>query len=47
MLRLLGTRSKRARSAAAASALLGSLITRIAWVEAGKASAAGSHTGSR
>jgi hypothetical protein len=38
-LRLLGIRSKRARRAAAASALLGSLITRIAWVEAGKASA--------
>jgi len=45
VLRLLGLRSKRARSAAAASALLGSLITRIAWVEAGKASARGSHTG--
>jgi len=45
ILRLLGTRSKRARSAAAASALLGSLITRIAWVEAGKTSARGSHTG--
>jgi len=39
-LRLLGIRSKRARRAAAASALLGSLITRVAWVEAGKASAA-------
>jgi len=39
-LRLLGITSKRARRAAAASALLGSLITRIAWVEAGKASAA-------
>jgi hypothetical protein len=39
-LRLLGIRSKRARRAASASALLGSLITRLAWVEAGKASAA-------
>lgn len=39
LLRLLGTRSKRARQAAAASALLGSLITRMAWVEAGRASA--------
>lgn len=38
-LRLFGIRSKRARRAAAASALLGSLITRIAWIEAGKASA--------
>jgi hypothetical protein len=38
-LRLLGIRSKRARRAAAASALLGSLITRLAWIEAGKASA--------
>ncbi|HSY49048.1 MAG TPA: NrfD/PsrC family molybdoenzyme membrane anchor subunit [Thermoanaerobaculia bacterium] len=39
VLRLLGIRSKRARRAAAASSLLGSLITRIAWIEAGKASA--------
>src|SRR5207244_3874734 len=39
LLRLLGIRSKRARRAAAASALLGSLITRLAWIEAGKASA--------
>jgi hypothetical protein len=39
-LRILGITSRRARRAAAASALLGSLITRIAWVEAGKASAA-------
>src|SRR4051812_16021593 len=39
-LRILGISSKRARRAAAASALLGSLITRVAWVEAGKASAA-------
>jgi len=40
VLRLIGIRSKRARRAAAASALLGSLMTRVAWVEAGKASAA-------
>jgi hypothetical protein len=40
VLRLLGIRSKRARRAASASALLGSLITRLAWIEAGKASAA-------
>lgn len=39
LLRLAGTKSKRARRAAAFSSLLGSLITRIAWVEAGKASA--------
>jgi formate-dependent nitrite reductase membrane component NrfD len=39
-LRLIGIRSKRARRAAAACALLGSLITRVAWIEAGKASAA-------
>jgi formate-dependent nitrite reductase membrane component NrfD len=45
VLRVFGIRSKRARNAAAASALLGSLITRIAWVEAGKTSARGSHTG--
>jgi formate-dependent nitrite reductase membrane component NrfD len=38
VLRLLGLRSKRARTAAAASALLGSLITRVAWLEAGKKS---------
>lgn len=38
-LRLLGLRSKRFRRAAAASALLGSLLTRLAWVEAGKESA--------
>jgi formate-dependent nitrite reductase membrane component NrfD len=39
ILRLLGTRSRRGRQAAAVSALLGSLITRFAWVEAGKESA--------
>jgi formate-dependent nitrite reductase membrane component NrfD len=38
-LRLLGIRSKRARRAAALASLAGSLITRFAWVEAGKASA--------
>jgi len=37
ILRLVG--SPKTRKAAAASALLGSLITRVAWVEAGKASA--------
>jgi formate-dependent nitrite reductase membrane component NrfD len=37
ILRLIGTRN--ARQAAAASALLGSLITRVAWIEAGKKSA--------
>jgi hypothetical protein len=39
VLRLAGIGSKRARRAAAFSSLLGSLITRLAWVEAGKASA--------
>ncbi len=38
LLRLVG-RTKRARKAAAVSALLGSLITRVAWVEAGRRSA--------
>jgi len=37
ILRLVGTRN--ARQAAAASALLGSIITRVAWIEAGKKSA--------
>ena len=39
VLRLLGLRSKRARRAASAAAILGSLVTRLAWVEAGKVSA--------
>lgn len=39
LLRIGGFRSKRFRTAAAASSLLGSLITRFAWVEAGKVSA--------
>ena len=39
LLRLAGFRSRRSRQAAAVSTLLGSLITRIAWIEAGKASA--------
>jgi formate-dependent nitrite reductase membrane component NrfD len=39
VLRALGVRSKRARRLAAASALFGSLLTRIAWVEAGRESA--------
>jgi hypothetical protein len=39
LLRTLGAGSKRVRRAAAVSSLLGSLLTRIAWIEAGKASA--------
>jgi hypothetical protein len=39
-LRLVGMRSKRARRVAAAVTIAGSLVTRFAWVEAGKASAA-------
>ena len=39
VLRMLGGRSRRHRRAAAACSLLGSLITRIAWIEAGRASA--------
>src|SRR5207244_4191431 len=38
-LRLAGLKSKRLRRVAAGSALFGSLLTRLAWVEAGKASA--------
>lgn len=38
-LRLFGMKSKRARRAAAAATLLGSLLTRLAWVEEGKTSA--------
>ena len=38
LLRIAGFRSKRFRNAAAASTLLGSLITRFAWIEAGKTS---------
>lgn len=45
LLRLIGLRSKRARQAAAVSSLLGSLLTRFAWVEAGHVSAKNSHTG--
>jgi hypothetical protein len=41
LLRLAGLRSRRARSAAAVSTLLGSLITRFAWIEAGKKSVEG------
>ncbi|HUP47378.1 MAG TPA: NrfD/PsrC family molybdoenzyme membrane anchor subunit [Thermoanaerobaculia bacterium] len=40
LLRALYGRSRRARTAAAASALLGSLLTRFAWVEAGRGSVA-------
>ena len=39
VLRIAGAKSKRFRRAAAFSSLLGSLLTRVAWVEAGKASA--------
>ncbi|HEY2090533.1 MAG TPA: NrfD/PsrC family molybdoenzyme membrane anchor subunit [Thermoanaerobaculia bacterium] len=39
-LRLLGVKSKRARRVAAAITIAGSLVTRFAWVEAGKTSAA-------
>jgi formate-dependent nitrite reductase membrane component NrfD len=39
VLRLIGLRSKRARRAAAVASLVGSIVTRFAWVEAGKASA--------
>lgn len=45
LLRVLGIRSKRARRMAAASALVGSLLTRIAWVEAGRKSASKYHPG--
>jgi formate-dependent nitrite reductase membrane component NrfD len=38
LLRIIGNRSRRARQAAAVSTILGSLLTRIAWVEAGKES---------
>ena len=38
-IRLLYGRSRRARQAAAVSALLGSCLTRVAWIEAGKTSA--------
>jgi formate-dependent nitrite reductase membrane component NrfD len=39
VLRLVGAKSKRIQRAAAFSSLLGSLLTRVAWIEAGKASA--------
>jgi formate-dependent nitrite reductase membrane component NrfD len=39
VLRFLGVRSKKARRVAAALSIAGSLVTRYAWVEAGKASA--------
>jgi hypothetical protein len=44
LLRLFGGNSRRARQAAAVSTIVGSLLTRIAWVEAGKESAKGSRT---
>lgn len=45
LIRLLHGRSRRARKAAAVSTLLGSILTRFAWVEAGRASAARSSAG--
>jgi hypothetical protein len=39
LLRIGGFRSKRFRQAAAASALLGSMLSRLSWIEAGKSSA--------
>ncbi len=39
VLRVASIKSKRARRVAAGSALLGSLLTRLSWIEAGKASA--------
>jgi formate-dependent nitrite reductase membrane component NrfD len=39
LLRMVGTKSRRARQLAALSAIAGSLITRFAWVEAGRKSA--------
>ena len=47
LFRILGIRSKRARRVASAAAILGSLVTRMAWVEAGKASARRSAVTSR
>ncbi len=47
LLRAIGFGSRRFRTAAAASTLLGSLITRFAWVEAGRASARGDAAGMR
>ena len=43
VLRLFAGRSRRLRRAAAGAALFGSLMTRIVWIEAGRASAAGKH----
>jgi hypothetical protein len=39
LLRLAGGNSKRARSLAALSAVAGSLLTRLAWIQAGRESA--------
>jgi formate-dependent nitrite reductase membrane component NrfD len=47
VLRTIGLRSRRVRKAAAAASLLGSLLTRIAWMEAGKTSAARDAAGLR
>ena len=45
LIRLLYGRSRRARQAAAVSTLLGSYLTRVAWVEAGRESAKKSRPG--
>ena len=45
LIRFLHGRSRRARKAAAVATLLGSVLTRLAWVEAGRASAARSSAG--
>ena len=47
VLRIGGLKSKRLRRVAAGAALLGSLLTRLAWVEAGKASAKNPRTALR
>jgi formate-dependent nitrite reductase membrane component NrfD len=46
-LRTIGLRSRRVRAAAAAASLLGSILTRLAWLEAGKRSATGDAAGLR
>ena len=45
LLRTIGLRSRRVRTAAAAASLLGSILTRVAWLEAGKRSATGHAAG--
>ena len=46
-LRTIGLRSRRVRTAAAAASLLGSILTRLAWLETGKRSATGNAAGLR